>query len=331
MDWAWAMAKESTFGTPVTVSRFYPYLPGCSFEWDPRPRQGKGVQGGSGRRAMLGSRRFLPTGQGTLKTVVELEDKAAGVLLDVALGASTVTPITGGSQQVFHSQVSGTTVPSATIQVQKVLNDGTVRTETYRGCTATKVTIDQPQDDIPTVEVEWDALGMSTATGAATLTYASAPTLFDAYQAAAGWGGTLTVPTTTALGSGLTAITAFRSWKLTIDNQAAVDRWRIGGRGQPLVGAPQITFSAEVEANDTTFATALTAGTQTPFTCTYTTGATLGSGNTQMQVAIPLLGLNSGLPQSGNTPVVHSIAADVLSDGTNRDFYVVIRTTDSGL
>lgn len=335
LDHRWSMARESTYNTPVTTTRFYPMLDDTDSDWDPRPRQSTAVQGGSGRRADLGSRRYLTIGQGTIKIKVELESKGGGVLLDWGLGVSTVTAITGGSQQVYHLGIAGTILPSATIQVVKVLNDGTETgsVETYSGCTATKIVIEQPEDSIPTIEVDVDARSLTTATAAASPVYPTTPTLFDAIQGAIGLGGTLTAPSTTALATGLTAFAAnFRSWKLEIDHSADINRRVIGSRNQPLIGKPGVKFSGKVEYNNTTLAVALVAGTKLPWYQTWTTTETLGAGFSQLQVVVPQLSLTKGLPKvkSGET-TIQDVDADVTNDGTNRDVYVVVRTLDTVL
>jgi hypothetical protein len=327
------MVRESVFNTPLTTTRFYPMLDDVDADWDPRPRQSMGVQGGNGRRADLGSRRYTTIGQGSLKLKVELESKGAGVLLDWALGVSTVTAITGGSQQVYHDQIAGTANPSATIQVVKVQNNGTEWVETYSGCTATKLTIEQPEDEPATLAVDVDARSISTAVGAATTVYATGPTIFDHYQGAVGLGSTLVAPTTTALASGLTVFTDFRSWKLEIDHSADIGRRVIGSRNQPLIGKPVPKFTAKVEFNATTLAAALIAGTKLPFYQTWTAPeAGAPGGNAQMQVVLPQLSLTKGLPQTkAGATTIEDIEADVTNDGTNRDVLVVIRTADTVL
>ena len=168
----------------------------------------------------------------------------------------------------------------------------------------------------------------------ATATYATTPTLFDAYQASHGLSGALTVPTTTALATGLTAFADVRSWKLELEHGIDDGRWTQNGglRGQPTAGELTGKFSADVEYNATTVQTALVAGTQSPWYCTYTTAETLGVGFTQLQVVVPRLGWIKGLPdvKPGET-VVASPEADVLNDGVNRTCYVVYRTTDTAL
>lgn len=335
LDNAWGLKKESTFGSAVTVDRFYPWVDGCDFSgWDVRPRQGKGIPGGAGARTDLGSRWYLTTGQGKLTTKVELESKAAGVVLDMALGVSTVTSITGGSQQVFHRGVTGMYLPSANIQAQIVQNDGTLLTQTFRGCTATKVTLEQPEDDTAMLTVEWDALGRTTATGAATVTYATTPTIFDGDDAVVGYGGTLTVPSTTALASGLNASAVWRSWKLELDHGAAIDRRVLnsGVRNQPTVGKPSLKLTGSVELNDAVISGAYAAGTKNAWYTTYTTPEALGAGYTQLQVVLPQIVFTKGLPEGKfDTPVVMGVEAEVKNDGTNRDLYVVVRTSDTVL
>ncbi len=332
LDDRWALAKESTYGTGVTVTRFYPMLDETDSDWDPRPRQGMGLQGGNGRRAMLGSRRFLPIGQGKITTKVELESKGAGVLFDAICGSSTVTAITGGAQMLFHDGIATTTLSSYTLQIVKVQNNGTEWVETYSGCTVSKWTIEQPEDAIPTLTVEWDARSVTTATAAASVTYASAPVIFDHSQGAAGLGGTLTAPTTTVLATGLTAYADVVSYKLEVDQAIDASRWVLGSRSQPTVGIPKIAFTGSFEFNATTVPAGLIAGTKFPLYVTYTTTETLGAGTTQLQVVLPQVALTGKLPQTKrDTTREIEVSADVLSDGTNKDFWLVYRTTDTAL
>ena len=323
---------ESVYNTPVTVDRFYPMMDGTEGSWDPRPRQGMGLQGGAGRRAMLGSRRFLPIGQGKVTTVIELESKQAGVILGAALGVSSLAAITGGSQIIAHHGITGTVLPSCTIQLVKVMNTGTEYVETYAGCTPSKITIEQPEDDIPTLEVEWDARSLSTVTAAATATYASAPTLFDHSQGATNLGGAFTAPTSTLLGSVATAFADFVSWKLELEHSIDDGRWVVGARNQPTAGIPKSKFSAKVEFNASTVPAALIAGTKLAFQQTWTTTEAVGPGFAQLQVAVPQLSILGDLPKikAGETREI-DLKCDVTNDGTNRDFYVVYRTSDTVL
>ena len=91
VDDRWGLKKETTYGTAVTVDRHYPWV-GSDVEgtWDNRRRTAQGLVGGGGRRTVLGSRSFLPTGIGTLKTKVELDSKGLGVLLQAEARARLI-------------------------------------------------------------------------------------------------------------------------------------------------------------------------------------------------------------------------------------------------
>jgi len=327
------MKEETTYGTAVVVDRFYPYLDGTKGAWDPRLRQGEGLRGGSGRRAPLAARNYPTIGQGTVTVKAELESKQGGVLLRAGLGVGAATVVTGGTQQLFHPGVSGTYLPSYTIQLAKIRNDGTARVETYRGCTASKVKLDGGEDAIPTIEVTFDAAGYTTATGLATAAYATNPVIFDSYMGVQAVGtSAMTVPTTTALATGPTASTEFREWSLELDHKITDDDWKMSTRGRPTAGAPSYKWSAKADFDTNQLPDWFVAGQQIAWMATYTTAEALGAGYTQLQVAVPKLVLTGDLPDTKPGELrVTDLSGDVLNDGTAQDFYVAYRTTDTVL
>ena len=330
-DDRWGIKRETTYGTAVTVDRFYPWVE-VEGSWDNRRRTAQGLQGGGGRRTVLGSRSFLPKGIGKIRTKVELDSKGLGVLFDLGLGVSVVTSITGGAHMNFHTGLSTGFMPSATIQVVKVMNTGTEFVETYAGCTASKLTIEQPNEAIPTVDIEWDALTVVTNVAAATPAYPANTTMFDSSQAAAFVGGAYTAPTTTALATVATAFADFKSFKLEIEQNLDMERWILGNRNRPIAGVPTYTFDGEAEFNATTMADYVLNGARFPFACTWTTTETLGAGFTQFQVSIPAMGLVGDLAKVsiGETRTL-TAKGQVVNDGTNRDMYICYRTTDTAL
>lgn len=326
------IVKESVYNTPVTVSRFYPVLDGTEGNWDTRQRQGMSVFVGS-KRGYRGDRRVLPIGQGVITLKTELASRQAGVLLEAATGVSTSTIVTGAAyQQVFTPTITGTVMPSYTIQLGKVRNDGTIDPETYAGCTAVSFEIECPEDGIPTISVTFDARSFTTATGLATASYTAGAFLFDQSQGAATLGGAYTHPTTIVLGSATTAFANFRSWKLSVSQTADLGRWVLGGRNQPTVGVAESTFEGVAEYNDTVLRTAYLAGTSVPVVVTHTTTEQVSATATLLQVAIPQLYLKSPVlpPMSMETTVV-SISGDITFNGTNDLWAVVVRTADTAL
>jgi hypothetical protein len=332
MDNQVGMKKETVFNTPVTVDRFYPYLSGTEGQFDTRQRQGMSVFVGT-KRAFRGDRRVLPIGQGTITLKTELASRQGGVLLESAHGLSVSTLSSGSLYQQRHlTSVTGTVLTSSTIQLGKVRNDGTVDVETYSGCTATEFEIEQPKDGIPTISVTYDARSMTTATGLAVASYTAGAYLFDSSQASAGLGGTLTVPSTTALGTGLTAFGNFTSWKLSVSHNADVERWVLGSRNQPTVGVVEAEFSAEAEYNDTVLRTSYLAGTAVPVTLTYLTTEAVAPSFSGFQLAIPQLFLKSPiLPEMNDETSVVAVSGELTYNGTDELFYTVYRTADTAL
>jgi hypothetical protein len=340
LDDIMGMKIESVFGTRVTVDRFYPHLDAMKSLWDPRIRTGEGLHGGSGRISPLSSRTYPTAGQGVVTMKAELESEQGGVLLYAAWGTQSVVSIAGtpgGSFQLFHPGITGTYLNSWTIQHVKVRNDGTNYVETYGGCTPSKVTIEQPEDGIPTIEVVFDALNFTAATAAATASYASASTLYDAYRVTAtGTGGTLTVPTTSAFGTGPTSVDFWREFSFEIDHQIDDKDWKLGTtRGRPIAGIPKITFSGKANFDDTTLPDALVAGTKLPFFCTWSTGITdeITTGvSAGMQLSIPQMVTMKDLPpvKAGERRVV-DFSADIRNNGVARDAYFAYRCVGTTL
>lgn len=330
-DDRWGIAKESVYGTGVTVTRFYPWVE-AEGEWDNRRRTAMGLQGGGGRRTVLGNRSFLPVGQGKVKTKVELDTKGLGVLLDLGIGVSTVTAITGGSQQVFHPGLSSGFLPSCTIQMVKVMNPGTESVETFTGCTASKVVFEQGEEEIPTCEIEWDARTVTTATAAATPAYPSNPTMFDASQGVVTMGGAVAAPSASALGSVATAFGDFKKWKLEVDQNLDTERWVIGGRNQPIAGVPKYKFDGEAEFNSAVVRDYVLNGSRFGWQQTWTTTEVLGAGFAQLQILVPQMGLTGDLAKvkSGETRTI-GVKGEIVNDGTLRDMYVAYRTSDVAL
>lgn len=326
------IVKEATYNVPLTVTRFYPVLDGTDGQWDTRQRQGTSVFVGS-KRGYRGDRRVLPIGQGVITLKCELASRQAGVLLEAAAGVSTSTIVTGAAyQQVFTPTITGTVLPSYTIQLGKVRNDGTVDPETYSGCTAVSFEIECPEDGIPTISVTFDARSLATATALATPSYTAGAYLFDASQGATTLGGTYTHPTTTALGTASTAFGNFRSWKLSVTQNADIGRWVLGSRNQPTVGMAESTFEAQAEYNDLSLRTSYLAGTSVPVVITHTTTEVVSATATLLQLAIPQLFLKSPIlpPMSLDTSVV-GISGDIDYNGTNDLWALVVRTADTAL
>lgn len=331
MDNQWGMALEGTYNTPVTVTRFYTWLDDVNSNWDIRRRDPAGLFPASNRTRRM-DRVFLPIGQGTVVVKTELASRQGALLANAAMGVSTLTAITGGSQIMLTPGITGTVLPSYTIQVVKVLNNGSQSAETYAGCTAVSAEIEVPDDGIATIMVTFDARSYTTATAIATFAITAGAFLFDASNGAAGLFGTLTAPTTTTLATGLTAYANVKTWKLAWDNTADTARWVLGGRNQPTIGELKPVLTATVEFNDTIVQAAYLGLTAMPFTATHTTAEVLSTGNSQFQCVIPASYLDTGIPEAVETTATQDIQATVKYGTAGLPpFYLIWRTADTVL
>lgn len=330
---------ESTYNTPVTVDRFGEWLPSSGLDWDPNVVQGKGLRVGS--TVDRAARRTSLVGSGKGKLVFELLSKGFGTLLKGCWGTAASTLVSGTTyQQLFQAAVTGSFLDSFTVQEGIVEVGGTVDPYTFAGCTVGKYELEMPEDGYLSLTVELDCRSLATGTSLATASYPSSPTIFHSAlptSAAMTVGGTLTVPTTTALAS-IAAGTnvAVKSWTLNVDNGIDEKRNVLGGRNQPVVGKRKISLKAKAEYDATTgtvFRDAYIGQSSTPILLTSTTAETLSTGTAEVQLALPACYIDKGpipSPEDGKT-VVTDIEWSVLDNLTQTPAYMVMRTADTAL
>ena len=326
------MKKETTYGTGVTVDRFYEILPDSSHDFDPEIIQGVGLRTGDGHR--LSARRTPGTGKGDLTVKVEVISKSFGVLLESFAPAIAINNVTGSMYQIRALSTGTTTLSNSyTIQVGVPDMTGTVRPYTYAGCVAKSFEIDAPSRGVPTLSVSFWASSVTTGTALATASYASSPTIFTDQSGKAGvtLGGALTVPTTTALESGGTANTNVRSWTLSGD-LGINERPKVGGWQQPTLGRPSTQLKVDQDFDALTTSALVTSQGTTSFTG-YFTGAQISSTDERFGVVVPTAQLTPGAfgqltDGEGSVP---SLTFDVQNNGTDAAWYVVARTGDTAL
>jgi hypothetical protein len=339
LDHQVGLKQESTWNTPVVVDRFYEWLAGNGLDWDPKVVQGAGLRVGS--QVARAARRVALVGQGNGKIGVELASKGLGTLLQGCWGTGASTLVSGSTyQQLFSAAVTGTYLPSYTVQEGIVKPGGTVDAYTFAGCSVTDFDVEMPTSGIGTLTVGLDARSLATGTALATASYPSSPTLYGSALPTSGAlsvGGTLTVPTTTALASvsGGTNVQV-KSWKLSVNNGLDTGRDVLGGRNQPVVGMREIKLSTVVEYDATTGTTlrdALIGQTSTPILITATTPETLAPATATLQLALPAAYIDKGaIPQPSDGKVITtSIEWSVLDPLTAAAAFMVLRTADTAL
>jgi hypothetical protein len=328
------LAKESTYGTAVTVTRFYEILPDSTHDWDPTPLVGVGLRVG-GFLPRTG-RRIAGVGKAEVIVKCELFSKGMGVLLEAIAGTAEHTLVSGTTyQQRARPTLAVTVRPSYTIQVGVVESNatGTVDAHTYSGCVASSFEIDAPSRGVPTLSVTFWASTLATGTALATASYPSTPTLYGDGAGTAGTtlGGALTVPSTTALETGGTVVTNVRGWTMSCDLMPN-ERPRMGGWQQPTTGGAPTTLKVTQDYDATTTRALLISQGVTSFTGFFT-GAALSTGTERFGVVVPAMQLDSdafGQLTNGEGSIPEPTFT-VGENGTDAGWYIVTRTSDTAL
>lgn len=339
LDHSVGIAIESTYNTPVTVSRFYEWLP-SGMDWDPMPLQGKGLRSTATRFARSGRRiPGIGIGKGTIKA--EVVSKGFGLLFQAAFGTATSTLVSGSTyQQLFTPTQAATVLPSFTSQFGYVEGalaasaGGTVDPYTFAGCTVGALTLAAATGGILDATFDIDARSVATATALAAPSYPTTPTLYTFVGGAVTMAGAVTVPTTTALASGGTSVGNVKNFTFKMDNGIDRARWVLGGRNQPTTGLRKATLECDIEYTDTALIAAYVAQTALAVTLTFVTTTALSTGVESLQLTFPAVMINSGpIPQSADDKVIiNKTTFEILDNLTAaQPIYMAVRTADAAL
>jgi len=229
-------AEESTYGTPVTVTRFYEFR---SEEMKLEIGRIESQALRSGARIQRSDR--WSAGQKNVGGDIELElaNKSFGLLFKHMFGGvSSSQPDAGGNPTVWeHTFTPGDLPTSLTAQVGRTGVDGTTRPFTYHGCRVASWSLEASVGEIVTLTLSLLGEDEDTATGLAVASYPSALSLLTFVQ------GSLTVG-----GSAFDV----KDIKLEGDNGLADDRYFLGSqlRKNPLEAAMR-EYTGEVTAEFT--------------------------------------------------------------------------------
>lgn len=332
--------EEVTWRTPVTVDRFAEWLAGNGIDWDPDVVQGAGLRVGA--QVDRSTRRVAQIGQASGKLQWELLTVGHGPLYKAIYGtaASALADSTSAYQQLYTLDSAGSYLPSLTLQEGIVTPGGTVHTYTYAGCQFTDAEFEMPESGPMTCTVGVDGAALATNTALAVASYPAGGVLLTPALPTSGGmtiGGTMTLPTGTALGS-IAAGTnvSCKSWKLSIKNGLDIKRKVIGGRNRPTVGKRMVTLSTVVEYDNTTggmLRDGLLAQTGFPLLLSAQTAEALSSGVAQFQWAAATAMINKGpipMPEDGQT-IKTTIDWSILDNDTDAPLLMARRTADTAL
>jgi len=333
LDAQFGIADETTYGTPVTVTRFYEVQAGDGFDYRPNRRQGTGMKVGAiGPRS---NRRVTPNGDYGASMNHEVLSKGFGLLFHKMFGGTpTVTSLTGAYQQVFT--LGGALKPfTGQLGVPRIASDGsaTVDPFTATGCTIPSFGFSMDNADILKVKYDVDARDMATATALASASYPTGANLFS-FAGCSLYGGTYTAPTTTVLGSGGTALANVTNFSLDVTRNADTARYLGGAAGKkaiPIPGMAGVSGVLGIEYSDTVYRDAYLADTDLVLVANFQSALITGAIYETVQIAVANMRLDGELPKPTGETTKASCSFTALENGTNPLLQLVYRSADTAL
>lgn len=328
-DWSVGIGKESTFGTAVTPTRWLEFTEPKPLTIDRGIKQGAGLRPGS--RVARAARRVKTIRQASGDITVEAFSKGLGLLLEACMGSGVSTVVSGAVYQQVHSLAD--VLPSHTIQFGVPNSAGTIRPLTFSGCTVSAWELGGAVGDIAALKTTWDARNWTTATAYTSPSYPSGGNLFTVESATINT-GTVVMPTTTVLGSAGTPLAGVKDFKIAMSNSVVADRFFMNNAGlkdRQLPGTRLPTVELNVEYGDNTLWDALEANSDLSLVINLVGGA-LATGNETLQVVIPDLKLDEGLPEGGPDAIASQAIKMVgLDNLTQAPIVMASRTSDTAL
>ena len=336
LDAQLGLIKEVTYGTPLTVNAFYPFV-SESLTWMPEYAQGAGMR--VGRRLDRADRDVLVKQSVGGEFTTEGVTRNLGKLFEAALGVGVSTQIgaTIAYQQLF-TPTQGL-LPSYTIQKGlPPLGGGAASPTTFTGMVCSGFELSADNAGIPTITFPWVGRAIDTVTGLAAASYPANVELYSFVHGSIRLGGAVTVPTATALATGGTATANIRSASLSYDNGLDSEGFNFGGLGlrsrRPEVGKAAVSGQLTVEYDNNVLRDAWLAGTQLSLVLTYaTTNAIVAASFPTLQIVIPSIRLRGDIPQAnGGDVVTQSIDFTAFDGGVAaQPVYVAIVTAETAI
>ena len=304
-DVALTLAAETTYGTPVTVTKSFEFLKE-SLTFRKKVNDSASYRYGSSFKSSAG--RVIVTTDAGGDVSMEVGTVNFGVLWKACLGAATSTK--DGATNVYQQvHTIGSTLPSLT--VQKVLpslnTDGTFSDAVYTFTSAmvSKWSLNVPNAGVATLDLTLDSRDVLTTTAKVTPAYGANNHVLH-FGGACLYTGTLTAPTATVAASATTAVANVKDITIECDNALAVDKTYYfcgaGKKSKPWKGVPQVSGKMTVEfVTGGPFVAAFLA--DTAMTLLLNLRA-MENDDEKVQVALSEIRIEGDLPQAGGTPGV---------------------------
>ncbi len=322
MDFQFGVANESTFNTPVTVTRFFEYE-SEGIEESYGRTQGDPLRVGSG---FVRSDRFTPYFEGAAGNVqMSVLTKGFGFWLRHMMGGTVATSGPAESTVYTHSVTEGDLFgDSFTLQVNRPFHpSGTNQAFTYAGCKVTDWTISNAVDGNLLLELGIDAASVSTATALATASY---PTGMEPLTWA---GGLVTIGGTNV---DVTEVS------VKVDNGLKTDRRFIRqgtAKKEQTAARRKAEFSLKLDfeslAMRTYVASATAAGARATFSATWRGPSLLGTTiYPEFTITAPVARFDDWKASVGGPEALEQeVGGEILYDGTSSPLTLTYKSADT--
>lgn len=336
LDAQFGFAAETTWGTPVTVTKFLEFNEE-SLAREPEFLEPTGLRPGvkHKRASRVKISRVGITGE----VSCEWATKGMGLLVKHMLGSALTTPTQVATTTAYqqHHTPSGYVGLGLTVQVGRPEPSGTVRPFTFSGCKIPGWTFALSDSEVPTLSFEVDGRDESTATALAAASYPSGASVFDFSQATLYLGGTVSTTTGVTSVTGGTAVTTIvREFELTGETPMANERYGIGNAGlkaeQLENDTPMITGTLAAEFNKTELYDLFTNNTTTPMRLLLVGDEIEAGHNFELEFILPAVKLKAAAPAVEGPDVVQMTTDfEAYSDETNPPIQIRIKSDETTL
>ncbi|WP_353809159.1 phage tail tube protein [Agromyces sp. SYSU T00194] len=335
-DSAVGLAKEPSFGTYTAPTKFVEFTE-AGLKKMPTVVTGSGRR--YGERVRRADRRVVTAWDVAGPIATELLTKGMGALFEAVLGTGTSTsvPTTSAFQQLFTPS-AGDPVDSYTIQASVPFVGGATQPHSFVGMYATGLTMAIAEGGVPTLQVQWSGKDLDTGQSFVTPSYPADTSLFSFVHGAIVVGGSLTVPTTTEVGSISGGTTAdVTDFNLQVDNGMSPGRRYLGGSG--LIGNPGflgelgISGSITVDYTSNALRDAFIAQDDLALMLTFQHPVEIDTGvYPTVQVVVPNIRLDGDIPTDNNgAPISLQLPFTGLGVTGSQPIYFVVRTAETAI
>lgn len=337
LDAQLGFAAESTWGTPVTPTKFVEFN-SESLKFEPTFLEPTGLRPGTKFKRASRVRQSRKSLSGDVEC--EFATKGMGLLVRHMLGSPITTPtvITGTAYRQNH-------VPGdfrglgLTMQVGRPEpSTGTVRPFTFAGCKCSGWEFSLSDNAIPTLKLTVNGRSEATATALASASYLAGATVFDFSQAVLKLGGT---PSTssgqTSIAGGTAVATVVRDITIKGETAMASERFGLGNAGlkseQLENDTPTITGTLSAEFNKAELYDQFSANATMAMELVLT-GGVIGAtaSNYLLSFVLPAVKLKTAAPAvSGPDIVAMSTDFEAYSNEVDPVIQVLIQSDESTL